>query len=363
MASPSPTPMTTSSAARDAGVAILLTPPGSGAIAVIRATGRGVLPFLQQHFSKSIQPNHCTHGKLTDNETEIDDPVVVFDADENVADINLHGSPWIVHQVLDLLRRHNFEIKTALASPFPLEATNGRTEIDREIEQYLPIAKTELALRILLNQRTAWQTLLRRVEQRTITRDEIARIANDQSLVNLLRLPTIAIIGAPNVGKSTLANQLFAQERSITADLPGTTRDWVGEIANIDGLAVTLIDTPGHRTTTDEIERAAIDTSQQVIRAADLVIHLLDATRNLSDQQFPQHEQPAITVANKTDLPLKWNPQDQKALPIVATTGAGLGDLRRAILAHFQCESLDLKAVRPWTPRHRALLQQLSTTL
>src|SRR5690606_3480586 len=103
----------------------------------------------------------------------------------------------------------------------------------------------------------------------------LRRMLDDASLRNLLRLPRVAIIGTPNVGKSTLANQLFAQERSITADLPGTTRDWIGEIANIDGLAVMLVDTPGQGQPRDPVEAAAVDASIHQIDASDLIVLVL----------------------------------------------------------------------------------------
>src|SRR5690606_12064877 len=101
---------------------------------------------------------------------------------------------------------------------------------------------------------------------------------------------------------STLANQLFAQERSITADLPGTTRDWVGEIANLDGLAVMLIDTPGLRMTDDLVEREAIERSGQQVRAADLVVVVLDASVPAAEQLAHRQAHPnALIVVNKCD--------------------------------------------------------------
>src|SRR5205814_10504480 len=125
------------------------------------------------------------------------------------------------------------------------------------------------ALRTLLAQPRAWKGV---IDDQNLGRHELERIASDKTLHYLLHPPRVAIVGAPNVGKSTLANQLFAQERSITADLPGTTRDWVGEIANLDGLVVQLVDTPGIRDTSDAIERQAIDRSRHQIEQADLVV-------------------------------------------------------------------------------------------
>ena len=110
----------------------------------------------------------------------------------------------------------------------------GTDEIWQEVVDALPLAKTEQAVRVLLAQPAAWKSI-----------SDPKKILDDPSGKWLTQLPRVAIVGPANVGKSTLANQLFGQTRSITADLPGTTRDWVGEIANLDGLAVMLIDTPG----------------------------------------------------------------------------------------------------------------------
>src|SRR5204862_4618898 len=110
---------------------------------------------------------------------------------------------------------------------------------------------------------------------------------------------------------STLANRLFAQERSITADLPGTTRDWAGELTNLDGLPVMLVDTAGIRDTDDPIERAAIAQGRAQIGGADLVVVVLDVTRSIEPEQgdllramLSEHE--TIVVCNKSDRPAAW---------------------------------------------------------
>src|SRR5205814_9358437 len=138
------------------------------------------------------------------------------------------------------------------------------------------------ALRTLLAQPRAWKGV---IDDQNLGRHELERIASDKTLHYLLHPPRVAIVGAPNVGKSTLANQLFAQERSITANLPGTTRDWIGELANLDGLIVQLIDTPGVRATDDEIERRAIAASAVQVESADLVVLMLDVSRPADREQ------------------------------------------------------------------------------
>src|SRR5205814_1112634 len=152
----------------------------------------------------------------------------------------------------------------------------------------------------------------------------------------------VAIIGPANVGKSTLANQLFGQERSITADVPGTTRDWVGEIANIDGLAVMLVDTPGHRQTADPIEQAAITASGEQIAGADLVVVVLDRSVPLGGETTGMIDAFVypIIVANKADLPAAWDEEGLNAIATVASEGRGVDELRLKIRRRFGCEDL-----------------------
>ncbi len=228
---------------RKASVAVVLTPPGSAAIAVVRLTGAKVPEFLRSHFSGRALAGRCVHGELRDGANTLDDPVVVLFDDGDAADVNLHGGPWLVRSVLELASREGFEVIDRAPdenAPLADVAVSGETALQREILASLPLARTELALSELLAQEDAW----RRWEQLPIAQQkaEAQAVLEDRSLWWLLHPPRVAIAGAPNVGKSTLANQLFAQERSIAADIPGTTRDWVGEMANIDGLAVMLVD-------------------------------------------------------------------------------------------------------------------------
>jgi tRNA modification GTPase len=174
----------------------------------------------------------------------------------------------------------------------------------------------------------------------------------------------VAVVGVPNVGKSTLANQLFAQERSITADQPGTTRDWVGEIANLDGLAVTLVDTPGLRETTDPIEREAIGRGHREIERADLVVVVLDPTQAPDGQRNLIRAHPnALAVVNKADRPATWEVADgAEAIPTVATTGEGMDALRLAIKRRFLgTTEIDTHRPRWWTRRQRGILERALT--
>jgi len=336
-------------------IAMLLTPPGSAAIAVARLTGPQVPGFLEAHFSRKPCPGRCAHGNLTDGEQMIDDPVVVLSDDEHVVDVNLHGGPWVVRSMLELARRGGFVIQVRPTVPLPDEAVDAEYPREREILAHLPLARTELALRELLGQREAWERLEALPAGELSA--ELAEMRADYSLWWLLHPPRVAIVGAPNVGKSTLANQLFAQQRSITADLPGTTRDWVGEIANVDGLAVLLVDTPGIRLTADPVEAAAIERSGVEIGAADLVLLVLDATRPLAPEQGELRLRfvNALVVVNKSEGPAAWQRGEVAGIETVATSGEGVDAVRAAIRNHFGIDARRGRA-KWWTQDQREQL-------
>jgi tRNA modification GTPase len=344
----------------------------------VRLVGPAVPDFLRSHFSKPTPPARCVHGQLTGADGAVlDDPVVVLLPDQESADISLHGGRWVVQSVLDLAKKKGFEViePGAPDQPVPLDAVEGNSLLEREVNAHLPLARTELGVRVLLHQARAWEPLVRRAipgpgEETHLARwmtkaeavkGELHAILEDKSLYWLLHAPRVAIIGAPNVGKSTLANRLFAQQRVITADLPGTTRDWVGEIANLDGLAVLLVDTPGIRQTTDAIEAEAIARSGEQIQAADLVVVVLDATRPLEGEQADVLEAwpDALRVVNKTDTPAPaWDIARVGGVRTVGTTGQGIDELRRTIRSRFGIVAgMDEKWPRWWTPRQKQILE------
>jgi small GTP-binding protein len=365
----------------DEATAMLLTPRGAdaggSAIAVVRLRGRGALEFLQKHFSKPIVAGRPVHGELKDAGQTIDDPVVVIADDGGFADINLHGGAAVIGAVFELARRDGFTSVENHISAMDIAFDEAASTLQREMLALLPLARTELALRALLEQPAAWAAAM---QEETL---DYSAILLDRSLWWLLHPPQVALVGAPNVGKSTLANQLFGRERSITADVAGTTRDWVGEIANIDGLAVVLVDTPGMRGTVDPLEAAAIRAGAEKIQESDLVIHVLDAACEPSGDI---EESAGLIVINKTDCPPAWdfsrirrnssspgmaipgllNAEDARRplqfIPISAKTGHGIDLLRRQIAAQFGVE-LQWKS-RPcwWTDRQRDALRRALDT-
>ncbi len=341
-----------------------LTAPGTAAIAVVRLIGPLIQPFLKMHFSRELVEGRCIHGILRADDQVLDDPVVV--AFSGGADLNLHGSLWIVESVLRLAQKAGFEVEPALSSPsLASQFAESESIIETEVLIALPRARTQLALRVLLAQTEAWESLESRHSAGLVNSSEIERILSDRSLANLLALPTVALIGAPNVGKSTIANQLFAQQRSITADLPGTTRDWVGEIADVGGLAVMLLDTPGIRQTSDPLEQAAIARGGKEITRADLVVIVLDASRPLEEGQrqlldtYPR----SLIVINKSDRAPAWDRTVVRGIVTVGTTGAGIDDLRKSIMAHFSCLGIDPSLPRARTDRQREMLHSWESSV
>ena len=335
--------------------AILLTPKGPGAIAVIRITGPNVATFLESNFTAKPLDNRCVHGNLLDAQSQVlDDIVTVLHAEGQSADLNLHGGPWLVESALSLLQSNGFE----LCETPPLDTFDGDDIFEREMLVHLPLAKTEESIRMLLAQPQAWRSFLASNPTSQIKRE----IANDKTLDRLFHPAHVAIVGLPNVGKSTLANQLFGQQRSITADVPGTTRDWIGELANLDGVPILLLDTPGLRDSEDRIEQSAIALSRGVIERADLTIVVIDPTQPL-DPQFDLAATFAhrLIVANKRDR--MTDEVARSLIPIIdaattATTGDGIDELRQLIRQKLGVRSLDPTKPRCWTQRQRDFLQR-----
>ena len=174
----------------------------------------------------------------------------------------------------------------------------------------------------------------------------------------------VAIAGAPNVGKSSLFNALVGTSRAIVAEMPGTTRDFVTEVVDIDGLRVTLVDTAGLRETSDPVESEGVERSQQAIAVADLVLTVVDGSRRLLSQIIDNKE---LIVSNKSDLPTaEETPEAAERTPgavfVSALTGDGLDELRRRIVA-----ALDVDGARDrpemTNVRHIALVQRAHEAL
>src|SRR5688572_23922847 len=149
----------------DRGRWILLTGAGAGAIAVIRIVGPGVAEFLARHFARPAKAGRCVHGELRDRAGQVlDDIVVVLVGDGQTADLNLHGGPWVVESVQNLLRESGFVAGDAL------DGFESSDIIEREMLAALPHAKTEAGIRMLLGQPELWKKSLPDLDDLTLWR-------------------------------------------------------------------------------------------------------------------------------------------------------------------------------------------------
>ena len=331
----------------------LLTPAGVGAIAVVRICGPSAHATLSRCFSQGCDTlNRCVHGHLLDNDRVIDDIVVVRIAPD-VFDLNTHGGTWVVRSVIELFVRHGFAVTEDAPDP-------GDTTLQREIAGGMRLVTTAAGLLMLQVQEALWKLL--RTDHK-LGKDVLPALREalcNRALERMLHPPRVAIVGPANVGKSTLANQLFGTARSITADVPGTTRDWVGELANVDELPVMLIDTPGMRETADAIEHAAIHASSRQVEQSEMAVVVIDGTRTLEEQRaILKKFYGATIVVNKSDQPPGKGIEFVEGIHTVATTGEGVDKLRKAIVKFF-CGRSIIQVMTPsiWTSRQREIVER-----
>ncbi len=331
-------------------IVALSTPPGIGAIGVIRLSGKKAIHIVNELFpSKNLleEPSHTLHvGFLHDGDRLIDEVVVsIFRGPksytgEDVAEISCHGSPLIHQQVIEACISRGARL--AKAGEFTQRAfLAGRLDLTQaEAVADLIASHTEAARRTALNNiRGGFSHALKDLREQLIQFSALIELELDfaqedvefadrpalrilikrakqqvDALVQSFRLGnvirngvSVAIIGKPNAGKSTLLNALLNEERAIVSATPGTTRDTIEEVVNIDGILFRLIDTAGIRThSADEIETEGIKRSLEKMKMADVVIYLFDANEmqpeELQQKQEELREYKYLLVGNKTDM-------------------------------------------------------------
>ncbi len=332
-------------------IVALATPPGIGAIGLIRLSGSEAINIINSLFPSknlSIQPSHTLHvGFFKNGEQSLDEVVVSLYRSprsytgEDVVEISCHGSPFIHQQVIEsciekgarLAKPGEFTQRAFLAGK--LDLTQAEAVADLIASNTSASHRTALnnirggfsqTLKILRDQLITFSAL---IELELDFSQEDVEFADRTQLTNLVDnalLQTngllqsfklgnvikngvsVAIVGKPNAGKSTLLNALLNEERAIVSEIPGTTRDTIEEVINIEGILFRLIDTAGIRShTADSIESAGIARSKVKMQQADVVIYLFDVAelrvedlktiaRELKDQQTA-----CLLVGNKVD--------------------------------------------------------------
>jgi len=334
-------------------IAAISTPLGEGAIGIVRLSGTDSFKIAQKIFKgkdlNSVASHTLNYGHIVDpDKDEILDEVMVGAmrspktfTREDIIEINTHGGIAVTNEILQLVIREG----ARLAEPgeFTKRAfLNGRVDLT-QAEAVMDIirAKTDKAMNIAVKQldgslsdliNNTRQEILNTLAQVEVNIDypeyddveeattEIIREKTTEFealLTNLLKTArrgkilregiSTAIIGRPNVGKSSLLNNLLREEKAIVTDIEGTTRDVIEEYVNINGVPLKLVDTAGIRETEDIVERIGVERSRKALKEADLVLLVLNASEPLTDQDRQlldiSQDSNRIILLNKVDLP------------------------------------------------------------
>lgn len=370
-------------------IAAISTAPGVGGIGIIRVSGLDAVEIVDKVFKaaskKTLQeaPSHTIHyGHILNKDGRVIDEVLVMlmkapktFTREDVVEINCHGGPVPLEAVLMEVIRNGARL--ADSGEFTKRAfLNGRIDL-AQVEAIMDIieAKTEVSLSQAVNQLEGklskqikeYQDMLIQIiarievsidypeydEDEPLAEDfkDDIRALNDKLKQLLATADTgkmiregvkTAIVGQPNVGKSSLLNALLEENKAIVTDIPGTTRDIVEAYLNIEGMPFLLLDTAGIRETEDIVEKIGVERSKESITQADVVLMLIDSSRELDQKEIALMNElkgrQVIFVLNKTDLTpvitqeiLKAYTGDQPIVSISAMKQDGLNELRQAM--------------------------------
>ncbi len=332
---------------------------------------------------RDLEPGRALFGELLDPESNsrIDEVVVTFFAKphsyttDDVVEISAHGSPVVLRHVVELATARG----ARLAEPgeFTMRAfLNGRIDLTQaEAVRDLIESQTLYQAKVASQQlEGALSRCLQPIKKRLVdliavmeagidfAEDDVAVLPGDEirQRINAVQEPlehlrasfsygrmvheglSLAIVGRPNVGKSSLFNRLVQRERAIVTATPGTTRDLVTETVALAGIPLKLIDTAGIRHSSDEAESIGVRKSQEALSEADMVLVVLDTTQQISEEDrellASAHSRRALVAANKSDLSangLSPELDGCKAVRTSAVTGEGIEKLREQILAEI----------------------------
>lgn len=348
-------------------IAAIATAYGEGGIGIIRISGPDTLFVLNRLFipqnpnNFSLTNRQMTYGYIKDPDTGriVDEVLCVYMKSpytytrEDVAEINCHGSMVSLRKTLELTIKNG----ARLAEPgeFTKRAfLNGRLDLSQaeavidlikaKTDKSFDVAMEQLEGKLSENIKDIRAELMDLLVNLTVNIDypdeDIEELTYVQIEKNILHIGdmveklldtsdsgkiireglNVAIIGKPNVGKSSLMNELLREKRAIVTEIPGTTRDTIEEIINIKNIPVRLTDTAGIRETEDKIEKIGIEKSKKSFNEADLILFVMDSSRRISDEDWEIinyiGNRRAIVLMNKMDLGQIWYEEEiSKFLP------------------------------------------------
>ena len=399
-------------------IAAISTPPGEGGIGIVRLSGDEALEIAEKVYKLgdkklSDQPSHTIHyGNIYHPKTKekIDEVMVTVMKEpktytrEDIVEINTHGGVLVTNKVLQIV----LGAGARLAEPgeFTKRAfLNGRIDLS-QAEAVMDVirAKTDSAMHNAISQldgnlseliREIRQDILNtlaqvevnidypeydEVEEMTSTllkekavdvKAQVERILDTAQQGKILRdgLAT-AIIGRPNVGKSSLLNAFARQDKAIVTNVAGTTRDVIEEFVNVKGVPLRLIDTAGIRETEDEVERIGVTRSKKEIEGAELVLLVFDQSQKLTDEDFEMlrltENKERLIILNKMDLEQKLDVDcllekvdPNSVISVSVTKNTGINEVENAIMdLFFEGKTGEKDATYISNIRHISLLEQ-----
>lgn len=402
-------------------IAAISTPPGEGAISIVRMSGEEAVSIAQKVFSgkdlTQAKSHTINYGHIVDPKTheEIDEVMVSLMlapktfTREDVVEINCHGGIVATNRILQLLLVNG----ARLAEPgeFTKRAfLHGRIDLTQaESVMDLIRAKTDRSMKIALNQldgnlfhlidslRKDILDVLAQVEvnidypeyddveEMTTKLLKEKAIEIKQRIEQLLKTASqgkimreglaTALVGRPNVGKSSLLNHLLHEDKAIVTDVAGTTRDVIEEYVNVSGVPLKLIDTAGIRETDDKVEKIGVERSKKAIEQSDLVLLVLNAAESLTKEDLElirlTNDKKRIIILNKTDLEEKLDRKELAEIsenaPVYATSilkNEGVEALEEAISKlFFNGIENSQSTVMVTNARHIALLKKAQNSL
>ena len=387
----------------------LATPLGRSGIGVIRLSGDDSLRIIRELVSDenfTPKPRYASLRKIYTLENELlDESLITYFKSpqsftgEDVIEISCHGSPVLLRQVIDIC----LKLDARLADPgeFTLRAlANGQLDLSqaeaiRDLIDANSVAMTRQAIRQLrgefshqlqplkddlLNVIVVLESAIEFVEddlpdvqteniknKLSFIADNLGKLTETFEAGKLLREGIkVALVGRPNVGKSSVFNALIGQDRAIVTEIPGTTRDQLRESFTINNIPVSLIDTAGLRETIDKVESIGVERAKRAMVDADTVVVVLDRSEKLADEDREilkeSKDLSRIIAVNKIDLD---SPNDSvseienlksQIVSVSAKTGAGLDKLQKAIVEPFSPDQIENSGFLVSDARHNDLL-------
>ena len=389
-------------------IVAISTSQGIGAISIIRLSGKESIEIVNKIVKNKnlnkLNSHTINYNHVVNNDEIIDEVLIsIMKAPksfttEDVVEINCHGGIATTNKILELLLLNGCRL--AEPGEFTKRAfLNGRIDL-LEAESVMDIinSKTENSLKLAINQlngstsnliRNLRQDLLeilaniavnidypeyedieevtnQKLEKEIIKiKQKVNQILNDSKNSKIIKDGIdVAIIGKPNVGKSSLLNKLLDEDKAIVTDIAGTTRDIVEGKINLNGFILNIIDTAGIRKTTDKVEQIGVDKSKNLIDRADLILFLLDNNTLLNNEEKELLEtiqnKKHIIIVNKTDLETKIDLKDENYIRMSTINNIGIKELKERIIKLFELDKIEQSDMTYLTnARSIALLKQV----